>query len=248
MSAEALSTLATTELRLFVRDKTGPVFGVVFPTALLTVFGNLTFFRDPSRGIDGEPLLVVYVPVIVCFVIAMLALNTIPATLAGYREQGVLRRLRTTPVGPARVLVAQLAICLGTSTLSVALVLAVARVAFEVPLPRAPIAFAVTALVAALALIGLGLLVAAVMPTARSANAVGSVLFYVLTFFAGLWLPLAAMPTTLRHVSEATPLGAAVQALSRATQGEWPHPGRLALLAAYAVVSLALGIRLFRWE
>jgi ABC-2 type transport system permease protein len=248
MSTEALRRLTATELTLFLRDKVGPVFGLAFPVVLLSVFGNLDFFTDPARGIDGTPLLVVYVPILVCFVIAMLSLNTVPPTLGAYREQGVLRRLRTTPVGPARVLVAQLTICLATAVVSVALVLAVARIAFDVPLPRQPGAFVLTALLTALALIGLGLLVAALAPTGKSANAVGSVLFYAMTFFAGLWLPLAAMPTTLRHVSEATPLGAAVQALTQATQGDWPSPGRLALLAGYAVVSLGLGIRLFRWE
>ena len=248
MSTEAVRRLTATELTLFVRDKVGPVFGLAFPVVLLSVFGSLDFFTDPSHGIDGQPLLVVYVPILVCFVIAMLALNTIPPTLAGYREQGVLRRLSTTPVGPARVLVAQLAICLGTAVVSIALLLAVARLAFDVPLPAEPVAFALTTLLAALALVGLGLLVAAAAPTGKAANAIGSVLFYAMTFFAGLWLPVAAMPTTLRHVSEATPLGAAVQALAAATQGEWPSPGRLALLAGYAAVSLLLGIRLFRWE
>ncbi|MDM7854975.1 ABC transporter permease [Cellulomonas alba] len=248
MSTEALRRLTATELTLFLRDKVGPVFGLAFPVVLLSVFGNLDFFTDPAHGIDGVPLLRVYVPILVCFVIAMLSLNTIPPTLAGYREQGVLRRLRTTPVGPARVLVAQLAICTGTAVVAVALLLGVARVFFDVPLPAALVAFVVTALFAVLALVGLGLLVAAAAPTGKAANAVGSVLFYVLTFCAGLWLPLAAMPTTLRHVSEATPLGAAVQALTQATQGDWPSPGRLALLAGYAVVGLVLGVRLFRWE
>lgn len=248
LRSDAMRRLTATELTLFWRERTGPIFGLAFPVVLLSVFGNLDFFTNPSRGIDGTPLLVVYVPILVAFVIGMLSLNTIPPTLAGYREQGVLRRLRTTPVGPVRVLVAQVAICLATAAVSVVLVLAVARLAFGVPLPRQPGAFALTTLLTALALVGLGLLIAAVAPTGRSANLVGSTLFYALTFCAGLWLPLAAMPTTLRHVSEATPLGAAVQALTQATQGEWPSPGRLALLAGYAIVSLALGVRLFRWE
>ena len=248
MSTEAVRRLTATELVLFLRDKTGPVFGLAFPVVLLSIFGNLDFFTDPSHGFDGQPLLVVYVPILVCFVVAMLSLNTVPPTLAGYREQGVLRRLRTTPVGPARVLVAQLVVCFGSALVAVALLLAVARIAFDVPLPRDPVAFALTTVLAALALIGIGLLVAAVAPSAKAANAAGSLLFYLLTFFAGLWLPLAAMPETLRRVSEATPLGAAVQALSEATQGEWPSSGQLALLAGYAMVSVALGIRLFRWE
>jgi ABC-2 type transport system permease protein len=248
MSTEALRRMTATEFTLFMRDKIGPIFGVLFPVALLSVFGNIDFFTNPANGFDGKPLLYTYVPILVAFVIAMLALNTLPPTLAGYREQGVLRRLRTTPVGPARVLAAQLTICFGTAVVAVLLLLAVSRFAFDVPLPRQPGAFALTAILAALALIGIALLIAAVVPTGKTANATGSVLFYVFTFFAGLWLPLEAMPPVLRHVSEATPLGAAVTALTDATQGHWPPAWRLLLLAAYALVSALLGVKLFRWE
>ncbi|GIF75199.1 ABC transporter permease [Asanoa siamensis] len=246
--SEALLRLTATEFTLFLRDKVGPIFGLFFPTALLCVFGNIDFFTDPANGVDGQPLLYTYTPILVGFVLAMLAINTLPPTLASYREQGVLRRLRTTPIGPAQVLGAQFAICLATALVSVVLLLAVARLAFDVPLPRQPFAFALSALLAALALIGIAVVVAAVTPTARAANAIGSVLFYVMMFFAGLWLPIEAMPPVLRHVSEATPLGAAVQALSEATAGDWPSAWRLPLLAGYVVVTALAGIRLFRWE
>jgi ABC-2 type transport system permease protein len=248
MSTDAMRRLTATEFTLFLREKIGPIFGVLFPVALLSVFGNLDFFTNPANGVDGQPLLYTYVPILVAFVIAMLALNTLPPVLAGYRERGVLRRLRTTPVGPARVLGAQLAICFATAVVAVVLVLAVARLAFDVPLPQQPLAFTVTALLTAFGLIGIALFIAAVAPTGKSANAAGSLLFYALMFFAGLWLPLQAMPTALRHVSEATPLGAAVQALTDATAGHWPAAWRLVLLAGYAVVSGLLGVRLFRWE
>ncbi|MDG4823889.1 ABC transporter permease [Asanoa sp. WMMD1127] len=248
MSTDALRRLTAAEFILFLRDKVGPIFGLLFPTALLCVFGNINFFTDPKNGIDGQPLLYTYTPILVGFVIAMLAINTLPPTLATYREQGVLRRLRTTPVGPARVLAAQFVICLATALVSVVLLLAVARLAFDVPLPRQPVAFALSAVLAALALIGIAVLVAAVTPTGKAANAIGSVLFYVMMFFAGLWLPIEAMPPVLRHVSEATPLGAAVQALSDATAGDWPPAWRLLLLGGYVVVTALLGVRLFRWE
>jgi ABC-2 type transport system permease protein len=246
--AQALRRLTATEFTLFLREKVGPIFGVLFPVALLSVFANIKFFTDPASGIDGVPLLYTYVPILVGFVLAMLAINTLPPVLAGYREQGVLRRLRTTPVGPARVLGAQLAICFATAVVAVLLLLAVARFAWDVPLPKAPGAFALTAVLAALSLIGIALLIAAVAPTGKAANATGAVLFYVMMFFAGLWLPIQAMPKALRQVSEATPLGAAVQSLTDASAGHWPPAWRLAVLAGYAVVGGLLGVRLFRWE
>jgi ABC-2 type transport system permease protein len=67
-------------------------------------------------------------------------------------------------------------------------------------------------------------------------------------FSAGLFLPIAAMPPLLRHISRAAPLGAAAQALTDATQGHWPHALQLLTLAGYAVVFGAAAVRSFRWE
>jgi len=244
----ALGRLTATEFRLFLRERIGPIFGIGFPLLLLAIFGNIPFFSRPGNGFDGEPLLYTYVPILVAFVIAMLALNALPPVLAGYREKGVLRRMRTTPVGAVRVLAAQLTITLAVSAVAAVLLLVVARTVFDVPLPRQLAGFAVGAVLGALALTAIGLFVAAAAPTGRVANAVGSILFYVMMFFAGLWLPIEAMPPVLRHVSEVTPLGAAVQALTDASQGHWPHALQLGVLAAYAAAFGLAGARMFRWE
>jgi ABC-2 type transport system permease protein len=188
------------------------------------------------------------VPILVGFVLAMLALNVLPPVLAGYRERGVLRRMHTTPVGPARVLAAQLIVTLLTAVVSVSALLLVARFAFGVVLPRQLAGFVLAAALAALALTGIGLFVTAAAPGARSANALGAAVFYPLVFFGGLFLPIATMPATLRHISHATPVGAAVTAMQDAAQGQWPHWWSLLTLLGYAVVAAAAATRLFRWE
>jgi ABC-2 type transport system permease protein len=247
--ARALRRLTTTELKLFIRERIGPVWALCFPLVLLVIFGAVPSFRkpvDPSQ--PGISVLDAYVPILIAFVLAMLALNILPATLAGYRERGILRRLATTPVGPGRVLAAQLIICAGTTVVMVVVLLAVARLGYQVPLPRQGLGFAVAALLAALALMSIGLCYAAVATTGRAANALGAITFFPLMFFAGLWLPIAAMPSVLRHISHATPLGAGVQALQDSWQGHWPHALQLVTLAAYVVVFTVAAARLFRWE
>ena len=131
-----LGRLTLTELRLFVREKAGPVFAVGLPLVLLVVFGNIPYYNQSRANFDGFTLLDLYVPILAALALATLSFNIVPAVLAGYREKGVLRRLRTTPVGPARVLAAHLLVSLATAAVAVAAVLLVARFAFGVPLPR----------------------------------------------------------------------------------------------------------------
>jgi ABC-2 type transport system permease protein len=243
-----LGRLTRTELRLFIRERSGPVFAIGLPLMLLIIFGNLPFYREHRQNFGGRTLLDLYVPILSAFVLATLSFNVIPAVLAGYREKGVLRRLRTTPAGPVRVLAAQLLVNLMTAAVSVVAVLLVARVAFGVSLPRQPIGYLIGIVLAALALMAIGLCIAAAAPNGRIANAVGVATFYVMMFSAGLFFPIAAMPPVLRRISRAAPLGAAVQALTDATEGHWPHPVQLITLAAYAVGFGAGAVRLFRWE
>jgi ABC-2 type transport system permease protein len=246
--SSAFGRLTLNEFRLFLREKTGPIFGVGFPIILLVVFGNIPFFNKPQDTYSGQTVLDVYVPILIGFVITMLAVNFLPPTLAGYRERGVLRRLRTTPVGPVRVLAAQLVINLVTIAAAVVAVLVVARYAFGVPMPRQVTGFVLTAVLATVAMIAIGLLVAAAAPSGRAANAAGAVLFYVSTAFGGLWIPIQAMPSTLQHIAHATPLGAAVTALQDASQGHWPAALQLITLAVYAIAAGLAAAKLFRWE
>ena len=160
----------------------------------------------------------------------------------------MLRRLATTPVAPWRLLSAQLAVNAAVAIVAVLIVLAVARVAFDVALPGQALGFALTWLLTAAALCAIGLVISAVAPTARTANVVGTLTWFPLMFFAGLWIPRAAMSDTLRSVSDATPLGAGVGALQEAMAGQFPDALHLAVLAAYAVVAALVATRLFRWE
>jgi ABC-2 type transport system permease protein len=73
-------------------------------------------------------------------------------------------------------------------------------------------------------------------------------LFFLLMFFAGLWVPRAVMLAVLRYISDVTPLGASVEALQSAMRGAFPPATSLLVLAAYAVIFGLLALCFFRWE
>ena len=246
--SSALLKLSLTELRLLGRERVRAVLPVAIPLVLIIILGSIHSLRQPRAVYGGESFIDLYTTIMVVMGLALLGLTNMPMLLADYREKGVLRRLQTTPIGPVRVLAAQLIADLTVAVAMVVLILAVARIGFAVPLPRQPGAFFVAALLAAVALLAAGLVVAAIAPTGRVARGIGALLFYPMMFFAGLWLPIPNMPAVLQHISHATPLGAAVPALTAAAQGSWPTGLQLLTMAGWAVALGLAAARFFRWE
>jgi ABC-2 type transport system permease protein len=146
------------------------------------------------------------------------------------------------------VLSAQLIVNIGVAIVTLIVLLVVSRLGYGVPFPRQFGGWVVAALFAIAALLAMGLFVAAVGPTMRSAAAIGSLLFYPLMFFSGLWLPIPSMPSVLQHLAHASPLGAAWEAFQNADLGHFPPWLSLVTMAVWAVVSGAAAARFFRWE
>jgi ABC-2 type transport system permease protein len=239
--------LVRTELKLFRREPVALFWGIAFPLILLVVLGSAVSDK-PQKNLGGLRFIDAYVPVLIVFILAILALNAVPSVLTSYRDKGYLRRLSTTPVGAPRLLGAQFVINLGSTACAVAVTLVVARLAFRVALPGQVVGFLLTVALAAAAMLALGALVSALAPNQRLAGLFGSLLTFPMMFFAGLWVPRQQMGATLRQVGDFTPLGAASGAVHDAMAGHWPHVSHLWVLAAYAVIFSFAAARLFRWE
>ncbi len=239
--------LTLTELKLLVRTPAVLFWGIGFPVIGLIVLGLIPGTGKPVKAFGGASVLQTYLPIIITFMIVMTSVNFLPTTLASYRERGVLRRMFTTPVTPQALLGADLMLTLGVQIATTALIIILATGAFTASIGL-PLAFIAAFLLTAAAASTLGLLVAAVSFTAKAANALGAVLFFVLMFFSGLWLPRAEMPAWLRAISDATPTGSGVQAVQNALTGHWASGLFFGVLAAWIAVCGALAVRFFRWE
>jgi ABC-2 type transport system permease protein len=225
MSGEAIpraafGTLVRSEVRLAWRQPVGLVFGLGLPLVLLVVFGSIPGFRHAQANLGGATYFGVYLPILVTLVLAALGLASLPTPVATYREQGILRRLSTTPVPPSYVLAAQLLINLCIAAGSMVILLVLGTAVFGAGTPRSVIGLAVAVVLSAAAIFAIGLLVAAVARTGAA---------------AGL-------------ISDWTPLGASVRALQAALQTGFPPLASLAVLAGYALVFGWLSVRFFVWQ
>jgi ABC-2 type transport system permease protein len=240
--------LLRSEALLLMRSPGSVLWTAILPLVALVVLGSIASIRQPTKDLHGISYLSAYLPILMIFSLCMASVNLLPPTLATYREKGILRRLSTTPVPPARLLAAQAAIYLGLAMVVSVAMLVIAVAAYGVPAPRQWVGYVVSLALTGAATTGIGLVIASVATSGKAANALSTGAFFPLMFLAGLWLPQAAMPHLLRTVSEWSPLGAGVHALQQSIAGHWPPTGNLLALVAYAAVCGLVAARTFRWE
>ncbi|QFZ21954.1 ABC transporter permease [Saccharothrix syringae] len=234
------------EWKLFLREPVMVVFAVFFPTLLLLVLGAIPALRTPDPKFGDLRFVDHYMPTLVVIAFAFLCLNRLPTAVATYREKGVLRRFSTTPVHPAKLLVAQVVVNFIAGALSLVLLLVVAKAAFDIDPPRQPVVFLITCLLGLLSLSALGLLVAAWAPNARAAGGWATVAFMLVMFFGGAYLPRVMLPEFLNRIGDHLPPG--VGALQEAWQGTAPDPLQLAIMAVVAAAAGTVAAKSFRWE
>lgn len=244
----AFRKLLESEILLAWRLPIGLVLGLAVPVLLIVVFGNVPQMNHAEKRLGGLTYFNVYFPILIAMSISILSLISLPTHLASYREQGILRRLATTPVPPTWMLAAQLLINLVIAIAALALLVVTGIVAFGLSAPKEPAGFALALLLTIAALFAIGPWISAFAHSAAAAGGVGQLFLYPSLFFAGLWTPQQVMASWLQDIGKWTPTGAAVHALQTAMQGTFPTAQSLIVLFAYSVVFIALAVRFFRWE
>jgi ABC-2 type transport system permease protein len=238
------------ETKIFVREPLG-VFGtVVVPALMFIVLGRIVGppMRHGARNLP--PVVSVDLPILTAMLIAISAVLSLVAVMAIYREGGILKRLRATPLRPATILTAHVLVKLLFTALSLALMVLGGRGSYPVP-PEVPLlSFSGGVLVATLAILSIGFLLASIAPTARFAQPIGALILYPMLGISGLFAPLDVMPPAVQAIARFVPFTYAVSLLRGLWRGEgWPaHAFDVAALAFVFFVCTLLATRVFRWE
>jgi ABC-2 type transport system permease protein len=245
---QALWKMTWVETKLFLREPTGLFFTLLFPVMVLLLFTAI-FGNGHIPGNQGLRMIDVMAPSYTGMVIGTAALLGLPITLAGYRQQGTLRRLRATPLHPSVILVAHVLVNLLVTTVGILLLLLTARIFYDLRPPEAPLSVALAFLVASLSFFALGFVLAGVLPTARTAQIVGQVVFFPMFFLSGAaGIQPQMFPDALRRVSDLLPLTYVVELVQKLwIVGEWDTKA-LVVLVCVAVASVLVSAATFRWE
>lgn len=245
----ALTTLTRTQSKVFLREPVVVVFGLVFPAVLLLVIGSVfPGATEVNAELGNQSLVEIYAPTTAVMALLTLGIAMLPQALGLDRERGILRRLSVTPAHPRLLVTAHVTVQAIAVTVATVAAVAVGALVFELGVPASLGWFVLAFVLAAAALLSIGVLIGALVPTAQAGSGMGMLLYFPMLFFAGVYLPLEIMPQGLRTVAGWTPPGAAADALGAAWAGTTPSTTSLLVLVATTLVAGGLATRFFRWE
>ncbi len=238
------------EVKIFVREPLGVIGSVGVPVAIFVLFGRL--FGAPARAVprDVPRAISVDLPILTSILIVASTVLSLVAIIAIYREGGILRRLRATPLRPYTILTAHVLVKLLFTALTLAAMLLAGRRYFVAEAGVPIVSFTIALLFSTVSILSLGFLVASIVPTARFAQPFGALILYPMLGLSGLFVPIASLPPSLQLVARALPLTYAVSFLRGIWRGEgWAaHLGDVTVLAVMFLVFTAAAARVFRWE
>ena len=244
-----LVKLTWLELKIFIREPLGFIGSVAIPVLLFVVLARL-FGPRVASATRTVPAFGHVLPAFSALFIAMGAVTSLVTIISIYREGGILKRLRATPLHPVAILSAHVLVkLLLTAATLVALALAGRRV-YPID-PGVPLwSFAAAVLFTTWSILSIGFVIASVVPTARFAQPIAALIFYPMIAVSGLFFPVDVLPPPVAAVARVMPLTAGASLLNGVWKGDsWlAHGGDVVVLAATFVLCTALSARVFRWE
>jgi ABC-2 type transport system permease protein len=245
-----LLKLTWLEIKIFLREPLGAIGTLLLPVAVFVVLGRVVGRPSGTPPANLSSFVRVGLPVLIALSIAISAVLSLVTIVSIYRESGILKRLRATPLRPHTILTAHVLVKLLLTAVTVTVMVAAGRRYFPVS-PETPIVgFAFAVLVATLSLLSIGFVIASVVPTARFAQPVGAGLFYPLIGLSGLFVAVDQLPPALQAIARVNPITYATSLMQGVWVGEpWlAHAGDIAALGATFALGLIISARVFRWE
>jgi len=246
---KSLLKMTWMELKLFFREPIGAFFTLVFPLMMLFLFGSI-YGNEPSDYFNGYGTVDISVPAYTAMIIATTGLMSLAITMSAYRENGVLRRLRTTPISPLLILTAQVVVLLLMTIIGMVLLVIAGKLVYQMRFEGNVFDVFLGFILSSLSFFAIGFVIAGLMPNARTAQIVGMVILYPMLFLSGAGFPRELLPETIKKISTFLPLTYVVNLLRGLWIGEnWAaHQTEVLVLVIILIVGVLVSIKVFRWE
>lgn len=237
------------ELKIFVREPLGLFATIGVPLIVFILLGR-SFGGRIQDSKELEAFVSNGLPIFACILMAFSASTSLIAIIAIYREAGILKRLRATPLRPHTILGAHVFLKLILTATTLGLLVLVGKRFYPVALETHLPSFAAALLLTTLSILSIGFVIASAVPTARFAQPAAGFVLYPLLAISGLFAPISALPTFWQQVAYVSPVTHAASLL----QGIWiGEPWSMHLLAVGAlmlnlIVCSLVSAKIFRWE
>jgi ABC-2 type transport system permease protein len=243
-----LFKLTWVEIKLFIREPITVIFTLALPLIFLFVMGGV-FGNTPNPDIyRGVGPMDYYMPSYYGLVMMAIGTVALPVHLAGYRERGVLRRFRASSFSVWSVLGSQTNVSFVIAIAGSILITILGIAVYHPHLPVYPGQLVAAFVIGMVCFTCFGFFLGAVLPSTRSAQGIGLLLFFVMMILGGAGPPPEVMSGGMQVIGEITPLHWVIYMLQNPWLGfEW-HTNASLITAGVTVVSAALAARFFRWE
>jgi len=240
--------LTWVEIKIFTREPMGFVGTLVMPVVLFIVLGRAFGSVAPVNTTQVD--IPFNAAILAAVLIAISAVQSLVAIISIYREGGILKRLRATPLSPVTILGSHVVVKLVFTVISLTLLLLAGRRLFPGVMQVNVFSFTAAVLISTLSILSLGFLIASVVPTARFAQMISAVVLYPMLALSGLFYPVDRLPRAFEVVSYLLPTTHAVALLNGVWDGSgWSaHWVNVAALLVLFAAYTALSTKVFRWE
>ncbi len=236
------------ELKIFVREPLGFVGSVLVPMVLSLVLARGLAPRTGAPNVAarfGQSL-----PAFSALLVAMSAVVSLVTIISIYRESGILKRLRATPLGPTVILSAHVCVKLILTAVTLVALWLAGRRFYPIGAAVPFASFGAAVLFSAGSILSIGFVLASLVPTARLAQPFAALILYPQIAVSGLFYPVSHLPAPIASVVRRLPLTAAASLLDGVWRGEgWAaHGADVATLVLTLLVCTAVSAKVFRWE
>src|ERR1700689_5022544 len=233
MMLRGLFKLTWIELKIFMREPLGAIGTIFFPVLIFIVLGRIFGHGKAASAPANSDFIQSGLPVLASLFITISAVLSLVTIISIYREAGILKPLRATPLRPQTILTAHVLVKLLLTAATLALLVLAGKRYYPVGVHAPLFSFTIALLISTWSILSIGFVIASIVPTARFAQPIGAVIMYPMMAVSGLFAPVDSLPLAAQAVAKVLPLTYAVSLLEGIWKGDawWAHARDLTALA-----------------